>query len=118
MDQLHREPCVVAVTTAETSIDGVWETEELECGHYVGHGYVSNWGMQCHSMRRRRRSSDAQPSTAVSGYRKYLKGTEPEMKRTRRVGKDKSCERETSGSMRTIQFLMMKNKYGKLTHNC
>ncbi|KAG2409683.1 hypothetical protein LR48_Vigan05g095000 [Vigna angularis] len=91
--------------------------EEIECGHYVGHGYVSNWGMQCDSMRRRRCTSNAPPSTAVTGYRKYLKGTESEMKRTRRVGKDKSHETETKVSMRKMQWLM-KNKYGKLTHNC
>ncbi|RDX62622.1 hypothetical protein CR513_59024, partial [Mucuna pruriens] len=93
--------------------------EEMECGHYVGHGYVSNWGMQCDSMRRRRRACDEPPSMAEPGYRKYLKGMESEMKRTRRVGKDKSyeTEKELEGSVRRIHWLM-KNKYGKMTHNC
>ncbi|CAJ1963280.1 unnamed protein product [Sphenostylis stenocarpa] len=89
----------------------------MECGHYVGHGYVSNWGMQCDNMRRRRRTSNAPPSTAVPGYIKYLKGTEWEMKRTRRVGKDKSFETEKKVSLRKMQWLM-NNKNGKLTHNC
>ncbi|KAG4381428.1 hypothetical protein AAZX31_15G137600 [Glycine max] len=94
------------------------EMEEMGCGHYVGHGYVSNWGMQCNSMRRRHHTGEAPLSTtAVSSYRKYLKGTESEMKRTRRVGKDKSYETEKKGSMRRMHWLV-KNKSAKMTHNC
>ncbi|KAK7303718.1 hypothetical protein RJT34_14631 [Clitoria ternatea] len=91
--------------------------EMEECVHYVGPGYVSNWGIQSTSIRRRHQTSEAPPLTVVPGYRKFLKGgtwAEAEMKR-RRVGKERCYETEfeTKGSMkRRIQ--LMKNKYGKV----
>ncbi|KOM29170.1 hypothetical protein LR48_Vigan635s009500 [Vigna angularis] len=91
--------------------------EEMECGHYVGHGYVSNWGMQCENIRRRRCTSNAPPSTVVSGYTKYLNRIESEMKRQWCVGKDNSYETEINGSLRKIPWLT-KKKYGTMTHNC
>ncbi|KAK7329518.1 hypothetical protein VNO77_23688 [Canavalia gladiata] len=92
---------------------------EMPCGHYEGPGYVSNWSIQSNTMRRRRRTSAGPPYTAVSGYGTYLKRTEPEMKR-RCMGKDKSyeMEKEMKGSMRRRIQRVMKNKYGKMTHNC
>ncbi|KAJ1380619.1 hypothetical protein SESBI_45898 [Sesbania bispinosa] len=55
---------------------------ESRCGHYVGPGYVSNWGIQNNGIRCRRRTIEAPPCMA----RKYVKSgtwTESEIKKKR-----------------------------------